>query len=77
MDRIFRKTTSVFNLVRTARDEPHMYGKKGELLHTVDDVEDAAVHAVRQVSIADGAHKEHREHIENEKFGRDGSSDRS
>lgn len=58
MDRIFRKTTSVFNLVRTARDEPHMYGKKGELLHTVDDVEDAAVHAARQVSIADGTHKE-------------------
>lgn len=76
MDRIFRKTTSVFNLVRTAKNEPHMYGKKGELLHTIDDVEDAAVHAARQVSIADGPTKEHREHIEDKKL-EDGSSDRT
>lgn len=69
MDRIFRKTTSVFTLVRTAKEEPHMYGRHGELLHTVDDVEDDAVHAVRKYSITDHPHKEHSEHVENnEKF---------
>ncbi|GKZ98778.1 hypothetical protein AnigIFM60653_000112 [Aspergillus niger] len=43
MDRIFRKTTSVFNVVKVANEEPHMYGKHGELLRTLDDVEDDAV----------------------------------
>ncbi|RMJ20751.1 sugar transporter [Aspergillus sp. HF37] len=43
MDRIFHKTKSVFGLVRTARDEPHAYGKHGELLRNLDDVEDDAV----------------------------------
>lgn len=65
MDRIFRKTTSIFTLVRTAKEEPHMYGRHGELLHTVDDVEDDAVHAVRKHDIADHPHKEHSEHVEN------------
>lgn len=64
MDRIFHKTTSIFNLVRTAEQEPHMYGKKGELLLTVDDVEDDAVKAVRNTSVS---HKEHKEHIEHDK----------
>lgn len=32
MDTIFRKTDSVFSVVRVAREEPHRYGKKGELL---------------------------------------------
>lgn len=63
MDRIFRKTTSIFNVVRTADQEPHMYGKFGELLHTVDDVEDDAVRAVR-VGSTSVPHKEHKEHIE-------------
>lgn len=65
MDRIFRKTTSMFNLVRTAKEEPHMYGRNGELLHTVDDIEDDAINAVRRASVP---HKEHKEHIEHEKF---------
>ncbi|KAI9369059.1 general substrate transporter [Aspergillus egyptiacus] len=43
MDRIFRKTTSVFNLVQTAKAEPHMYGRRGELLRQLSDVEDNAV----------------------------------
>ncbi|CAP85507.1 Pc20g01780 [Penicillium rubens Wisconsin 54-1255] len=43
MDRIFRKTTSVFNVVSLANTEPHMYGPNGELLRTLDDVEDDAV----------------------------------
>ncbi|PWY80725.1 MFS monosaccharide transporter [Aspergillus heteromorphus CBS 117.55] len=43
MDRIFRKTKNVFSLVKVANEEPHMYGKKGELLFMLDDVEDDAV----------------------------------
>lgn len=78
MDRIFRKTTSVFSLVRTADQEPHMYGRKGELLHTVDDVEDDAIQVARGGSTS-VPHKEHKEHIEheNEKYSENGSSDRT
>ncbi|PLB40075.1 sugar porter family MFS transporter [Aspergillus candidus] len=57
MDRIFHKTKSVFSVVKVAATEPHMYGKKGELLHTLDDVEDAAVHAVRRQSVVNHDHK--------------------
>jgi hypothetical protein len=32
MDTIFRKTTSIFSVVRVANEEPRRYGKKGELL---------------------------------------------
>ena len=32
MDTIFFKTTSVFNVVSVARNEPHRFGKNGELL---------------------------------------------
>jgi hypothetical protein len=32
MDTIFRKTKSVFTVVRVAREEPRRYGKNGELL---------------------------------------------
>ncbi|ETN38045.1 uncharacterized protein HMPREF1541_07668 [Cyphellophora europaea CBS 101466] len=32
MDSIFRKTKSIFSLVKTAKNEPHHYGKNGELL---------------------------------------------
>jgi hypothetical protein len=32
MDSIFRKTTSVFDVVKVARDEPRRYGEHGELL---------------------------------------------
>lgn len=48
MDDIFRNTTSIFTLVRTARDKPHMYGRRGELLYTVDDVEGNAVKSHRE-----------------------------
>ncbi|PYH46752.1 sugar porter family MFS transporter [Aspergillus saccharolyticus JOP 1030-1] len=43
MDRIFRKTKSVFQVVKVANEEPHMYGRRGELLRTLDDEEDEAV----------------------------------
>ncbi|THC94652.1 hypothetical protein EYZ11_005874 [Aspergillus tanneri] len=55
MDRIFRKTKSIFSLVRVADEEPHMYGKRGELLHTLDDVEDEAV---RRASVLNHQHKD-------------------
>ncbi|KAE8144728.1 general substrate transporter [Aspergillus avenaceus] len=55
MDRIFRKTKSVFSLVCTADQEPRMYGRHGELLHTLDDVEDDAV---RQASVLSHTHKD-------------------
>ncbi|KAL4896783.1 general substrate transporter [Aspergillus ambiguus] len=55
MDRIFRKTQNVFQVVKIARDEPHMYGKHGELLHTLDDVEDEAV---RRASVLSHPHKD-------------------
>ncbi|EOD45806.1 Sugar/inositol transporter [Neofusicoccum parvum] len=45
MDTIFHKTTSVFDVVRVARDEPRRYGKNGELLIDYNDTEEAAAHA--------------------------------
>lgn len=42
MDDIFRKTTTVFNVVSVARDTPRRYGKNGELLVNYLDPEDAA-----------------------------------
>jgi len=58
MDRIFRKTKSVFTLVKTADQEPHMYGKHGELLHQLSEVEDEAV---RRASILQHAAKKERQ----------------
>ncbi|KAJ5679586.1 hypothetical protein N7462_007830 [Penicillium macrosclerotiorum] len=40
MDTIFNKTTSVFNVVSVARNEPHRYGKNGELLINYQDTEE-------------------------------------
>lgn len=40
MDTIFHKTSSVFNLVSVARNEPHRYGKNGELLINYEDTEE-------------------------------------
>ncbi|KAJ5984665.1 hypothetical protein N7481_006764 [Penicillium waksmanii] len=65
MDIIFRKTTNVFDVVHVARTEPHMYGPNGELLRTLDDVEDDAV---RRASVLSNPNKNlaraHREHTE-------------
>ncbi|KAG2418185.1 hypothetical protein HFD88_001286 [Aspergillus terreus] len=55
MDRIFRKTKNVFQVVKIADQEPHMYGKHGELLRTLDDVEDEAV---RRASVMNHPHKD-------------------
>ncbi|KAI2788188.1 hypothetical protein POX_e06201 [Penicillium oxalicum] len=66
MDRIFWKTTNVFDCVKIARNEPHMYGRKGELLRTLSDVEDEAIRrASAQVGASRKSTKEHHEHLEN------------
>jgi hypothetical protein len=39
MDRIFRKSTTVFDVVTVAREEPYAYGPKGELLNTLEHLE--------------------------------------
>lgn len=40
MDEIFRKTTTIFDVVKIAKDQPHRYGKKGELLINYEDTEE-------------------------------------
>lgn len=40
MDTIFRKTDSIFSLVRVAREEPHRYGKNGELLINYEETDE-------------------------------------
>jgi hypothetical protein len=40
MDTIFHKTNSIFSLVSVARNEPHRYGKNGELLVNYQDTEE-------------------------------------
>lgn len=37
MDTIFHKTRGWFDVVRVAREEPHRYGEKGELLINYED----------------------------------------
>lgn len=53
MDNIFHHTTSIFNLVKVAREMPHMYGKQGERLNDVED------EAVRRASALSGGSKHH------------------
>lgn len=51
MDRIFRKTSTVFDVVTVAREEPHAYSPKGELLYTLEYVRDNS-----DVTRVDGSH---------------------
>ncbi|KAJ6096926.1 hypothetical protein N7486_007672 [Penicillium sp. IBT 16267x] len=64
MDFLFRKSNNMFDIVSLARSEPHMYGPNGELLRTLDDVEDEAV---RRASVkshpAKTAEPGHHEHM--------------
>lgn len=50
MDRIFRKTTSIFSLVKTADKEPHMYGEKGELLRDLEEIDDDRIRRASVIS---------------------------
>lgn len=49
MDTIFHNTTSVFNVVRVAKEEPHRYGKNGEVLINYQETEE---HQRRRSSVA-------------------------
>lgn len=40
MDSIFGKTTNVFSVVKTAKEEPRRYGKNGEVLINYDETEE-------------------------------------
>ena len=40
MDTIFHKTTSIWNAVKVAKDEPRRYGKNGELLIAYQDTDE-------------------------------------
>lgn len=40
MDTIFCKTDSIFKVVSVARNEPHRYGKDGELLINYEETEE-------------------------------------
>ncbi|KAJ5797797.1 General substrate transporter [Penicillium pulvis] len=51
MDRIFRKTSTVFDVVTVAREEPHAYGPKGELLYTLEYIADNS-----DITRVDGPH---------------------
>ena len=56
MDSIFRKTRSVFSVVRVAHEEPRRYNKSGEPVIGYEDTEE---HALRQRSISSrGRHGE-------------------
>jgi len=48
MDEIFLKTTSVFDVVKVARDMPRRYGKNGELLINYDDTDTNMAKQVRR-----------------------------
>jgi hypothetical protein len=43
MDTIFHKTTSVFNCVSVARNEPRRYGKNGEVLIDYEQTDEAEI----------------------------------
>ncbi|KAJ5953544.1 hypothetical protein N7454_000440 [Penicillium verhagenii] len=78
MDMLFRKSNNVFDIVSLARTEPHMYGPNGELLRTLDDIEDDAV---RRASALSGRNKSvdhqhhHHEHLSEIKDSDGGSSE--
>ena len=40
MDTIFHKTTTIWNCVKVAREEPRRYGKNGELLIAYQDTDE-------------------------------------
>ena len=60
MDVIFRKTTSVFNVVKVAREEPRRYGKNGELLVRYEDTEEHAIRVRRASSVGEKVMKARR-----------------
>ena len=55
MDEIFHKTTSIWNVVKVAKETPQRYGKNGELLVSYLDTEAAAANDMRRSSVASGS----------------------
>lgn len=74
MDRIFHKTTNIFDCVTLARNEPHMYGPNGELLRTLDDVEDEAVRRASAIAHPEKHAARNAQHSENAEKLNDGTS---
>ena len=66
MDSIFRKCRSYFTLVKIARDEPRLYGKKGELLINYEETEEHARRASGLSQPEEAAEKEKGLAMENE-----------
>ncbi|KAL9627783.1 MAG: hypothetical protein Q9204_006336, partial [Flavoplaca sp. TL-2023a] len=62
--RIFRKCHSIFTVVKTAKNEPQRYGKKGELIIRYEGTEE---HRQRQASFVStrGTEKLQGEQVEN------------
>lgn len=76
MDFLFRKSNNMFEIVSLARNEPHMYGPNGELLRTLEDVEDEAVRRASVLSNpAKTAERSHHEHMTEIKDSDGGSSE--
>ncbi|KAK2759949.1 hypothetical protein FQN54_002685 [Arachnomyces sp. PD_36] len=50
MDRIFRKTTTITNVVKIAKEEPHMYNEKGELLRDLEEIDDENIRRASVIS---------------------------
>ncbi|KAL2002547.1 hypothetical protein VTN02DRAFT_6534 [Thermoascus thermophilus] len=69
MDIIFRKTTSIFDVVRVAREEPRRYGKNGELLINYAETEDhlrrASYASDEKGAVTNRAHANPDYHLEN------------
>ncbi|KAJ5765321.1 hypothetical protein N7520_004880 [Penicillium odoratum] len=74
MDILFRRSNNVFDIVSLARSEPHMYGPNGELLRTLDDIEDEAVRRASAFSNQGKAAERHHEHLAEIKDSDGGSS---
>lgn len=70
MDEIFHKTTNVFNCVQMAKDVPHRFDKRGNLLIDYIDTEEAREAERRRSSVIGAApgifsaEKDSREHTE-------------
>jgi hypothetical protein len=50
MDEIFHKTTNAFDVVRVAFEVPHRYDKRGDLLVSYEETEEAQMFAERRRS---------------------------
>ena len=66
MDEIFHKCTNPFNVVSVARNMPHRYGKKGELLIDYDQTEEAQEAQRRRSSVPGVGHQDNEEKIDTE-----------